>query len=338
MNSGAQTDAGIAMGGNMPLVIDVHVHLFAMSEKNGAIIGDKVRRNPIFKILISRKYGYKGNDEEFDRNYVEKVAREVRESKTTDKAVFLALDGIYDSSGRLDTSRTEVYIPNEYCRKVCMENPAEFLYAASVNPDRADALDELDRAKAGGAVLVKWLPNSQDFNPSESKYIPFYKKLAELKLPLLSHTGYEHCIKVTDQLLGDPMHLRSALDEGVTVIAGHCGTSGRGHPHEFFDDYLEMLGLYPNLFGDLAAITSLTRFNYISKMLKHPGFMDRHVHATDYPSPPLPLLFPAALGIRKALSLSFVGNTFDRDVETKRALGFPEQVFTRAESLLGLST
>jgi len=303
-----------------------------MSESSGAFVSSDTLRNPMF-LFLRHRTGWRCGAEEFDRRYVERLLRELRESKTTDRAILLALDGIYDSAGRLDVSRTKVYVPNDYCRRVCAEHD-EFLYGASVNPDRADAIDELERVKADGAVLVKWLPNSQDFDPANPKYISFYRKLAELKLPLLTHTGYEHCIRVTDQMYGDPKRLRAALDEGAVVIAAHAGTSGIRHPVEFFGDYLEMFDSYPNLYGDLGAITGITRYAYIPKMLSHPGFMDRHLQATDYPAPPMPLLFVKSLGARRCLALTRIVNIFDRDVETKRALGFTDAILHNAARLL----
>jgi len=319
----------------MPPVIDVHVHLISFSEKNGAFISEKLRRNPLFKMYIIAKYKYSGDDEAFDRHYAERLADEVRASKTTDLAVLLALDGVYDRAGKLDTSRTHVYVSNEYCRKVCEEHDV-FLFGPSVNPDRADAIDELEKVKAQGAVLIKWLPPSQDFDPADKKYMPYYRKLAELKLPLLSHTGYEHCVPTTNQMYGDPTLLVPALDEGVTVIAGHAGTSGRGHPKEFFGSYLPMLERYPNLYGDTAAITGITRFNYIPQMLETSGFIDKHLQATDYPAPPIPMLFLTKIGVSKTAGLTFKRNIFDKDIDTKRALGFPESFLYNAARLFGI--
>ncbi len=319
----------------MPPVIDVHVHLISISEKNGAFMSEKLRGNPLFKIYIAAKFKYRGDDEAFDRYYAGRLAGEVRASKTTDRAVLLALDGVYDRAGKLDTSRTHAYVPNEYCRKVCDEHDV-FLFGPSVSPDRADALDELSRVKAQGAVLIKWLPPSQDFDPADKKYKPFYRKLVELKLPLLSHTGYEHCVPTTNQMYGDPALLVPALDEGVTVIAGHAGTSGRGHPKEFFGSYLQMLDRYPNLYGDLAAVTGITRFNYIPQMLNASGFMDRHLQATDYPAPPVPLLFFGKTGVRKTAALTFKRNLFDKDIETKLAIGMPESFLFNAARLFGI--
>ncbi|HOO57365.1 MAG TPA: amidohydrolase family protein [bacterium] len=281
------------------------------------------------------RYGYRGNSDSFDIKYVNYILKQVRASKWTDKVVLLALDGVYDADGQLDLDLTNAYVPNDYCRDVCAFHE-ELLYGASVNPDRRGALDELERVKEDGAVLIKWLPNSQNFDPGDKKYIPFYKKLAELDLPLLSHTGYEHSIHVYDQLYGNPVRLVYALDEGVKVIAAHGGTAGVYDPLEFFDEYLEMFDRHPNLYGDTAAITGITRFAYIPTMLEHPGFMERHLQATDYPAPPLPVLFTKQLGLKKALGIQFARNIFDRDIENKLALGFPESFLYNSAEVLGV--
>ena len=77
-----------------------------------------------------------------------------------------------------------------------------------------------------GAVLVKVLPNAQQFNPADPRYKPFYRALAERNLPFLSHVGYEFSLIGKDQSLGDPDRLRLALDEGATVIAAHACSYG----------------------------------------------------------------------------------------------------------------
>ncbi len=55
-----------------------------------------------------------------------------------------------------------------------------------------------------GAVLVKVLPNAQQFNPADPTYKSFYRALAERKLPFLSHVGYEFGLIGKDQSVGDP--------------------------------------------------------------------------------------------------------------------------------------
>ena len=61
----------------------------------------------------------------------------------------------------------------------------KMLFGASVHPYRKDAVAELERCVAAGAVLLKWLPITQGFNPADPRCFPFYEALAHHKLPLL---------------------------------------------------------------------------------------------------------------------------------------------------------
>ncbi len=320
-------------GGRTP-VIDVHCHIVALGPSSGAILSRRTKNNYIYRsMLIAQGYTGAISDDEFDRRYVRRLARALGESKTTDRAVVLALDGVYDRAGALDETRTHVYVPNDYVYDVASRHD-DFIFGASVNPLRADALDELDKVAAQGAALIKWVPNSQNFDPAAPRLKKFYEKMAALDIPLLSHTGYEHCIPTADQMYGDPARLVQALDAGVTVIAAHAGCSGHLHPVEFFDNYVAMLDRHPNLYGDLSAFCNLSRFGYIRKMLDIPGFFDRHLQATDYPVPPWPFLFPHMIPPAGIIRLMRVKNIFDRDIYTKKALGIPESTCRTAASIL----
>src|SRR5690242_2411822 len=59
-----------------------------------------------------------------------------------------------------------------------------FKAGVSINPQRRDAIEELERCVLRGASLVKVLPNAQHFDLANPAYIPFYKRLAELKIPM----------------------------------------------------------------------------------------------------------------------------------------------------------
>ncbi len=317
-------------------VIELHCHVFAMGPASKVILGERIRTNKFAKFFL-KQFGYTPDrtPDEADAFYAAELARKVRESELIDYAVAIALDAIYDSNGKIDIAKTDFAMPNDYVRDVCRRHP-ELLYGASVNPARADAIDELERVKADGAILIKWVANSMDFDPSEKRFIPFYRKMAELDLKLLSHTGYEHTIRVTDQMFGDPRKLVTPLNEGVTCIAAHAGTSGHTHPVEFFDDYVKMLREYPNLYGELSAICTPSRFGYAKKMIEIDGFFDKHMQALDYPVTPMPLLFINRLGIKKATQLNRIKNPFDRDIKTKLALGFPDSILTKAADMFNI--
>ena len=106
-------------------------------------------------------------------------------------------------------------------------HPELFVPNISVNPYRPDAITELEKWAKRGARVVKWLPNAMGIDPSDPKCDPFYQKMKELDLILLSHGGEEKAVEAEeDQKLGNPLLLRRALDHGVKVIVAHCAGLG----------------------------------------------------------------------------------------------------------------
>ncbi|MBH0177355.1 MAG: amidohydrolase family protein [Nitrospira sp.] len=102
------------------------------------------------------------------------------------QAVLLGMDGVYDGTGRLLQDHTDFLISNDYVLKTAQAHRNELLAGVSINPQRRDAVEEVHRVAEAGAVLVKVLPNAQQFNPADRTYIPFYRALAERKLPFLN--------------------------------------------------------------------------------------------------------------------------------------------------------
>jgi predicted TIM-barrel fold metal-dependent hydrolase len=321
-----------------PLIIDNHVHL-AASGVSGCALSPRYRRGIAFRIL-RRVLGLTASDEvELSAQYAAKLTHLMDGAAgLLDGAVLLAMDGIYDSQGRLDLSQTSMYVTNDYCFEVCARDP-RFLPAASVNPARRDALDELDRVAALGAVCVKTIANSQRFDPLNPAFAPFWQRMADLKLPWLNHTGREHTIPSASQRYGDPDRLRPALDQGVTVIAAHAGSAGVRLPGmtETFHQFVALLDQYPNLYGDISAFTSFGRSQYFAKALARPHIHDRLIYGSDFPIPSSPLTLAASLGWSQARALSRAGNPLTRALLTARAMRTPDAIFTRADQVLRIS-
>jgi len=115
---------------------------------------------------------------------------------------------------------------------------------------------------------MKCLPNCQNIDMSDIRYIPFWKKMVEARLPLLVHTGGEHTVPVVNAALADPKLLRTPLECGVTVIAAHCGTKSGVLDHDYFDDWVAMLQEFQNLYGDISAMVSLNRCAHLGDCLR----------------------------------------------------------------------
>ena len=92
-------------------------------------------------------------------------------------------------------------------------------YSKRINPNRKDAIERLRAARRDGAVLVKWIPSIMNIDPADPRHLPFYRVMAELGIPLLTHTGMEKAFANARDELADPLRLSLPLEQGVTVIA-----------------------------------------------------------------------------------------------------------------------
>jgi predicted TIM-barrel fold metal-dependent hydrolase len=306
----------------MKSLVDVHVHTAAFPDgKNGCLMSPSFQRGLVVW-FIKRKMGLQNADPgTMNRQYVDRMVRDVRTSKRLSKAVLLAFDGVYDESGDLDFSRTTCLISNDYVNQVVTQYPDLFLLGASINPQRREALDELDRVEAMGARLIKILPNSQAFDPSDSRYKGFYRSLADKNMPLLSHIGAEHTFTVHDQGLGFPTKLKTALEAGATVIGAHgCGSNAFFH-RKFYEVFLDLMSSYPGFYVDLSALSLPLAAGMIFHLRRHPEYYDRYLFGTDYPLSAFATTFVGRFGIGRQLRLWKTRNIFDKQAGILESLG-----------------
>src|SRR5688500_7690056 len=112
--------------------------------------------------------------------------------------------------------------------------------------------------------------STNGINPSGPQCDPFYQKMKDLKLVLLSHGGEEKAVESEeDQKLGNPLLLRRALDHGVKVIVAHCAGLGtnqdldhpgrKAHNFELFLRLMEDPRYEGRVFGDISAMTQFNR-------------------------------------------------------------------------------
>ena len=272
-----------------------------------------------------------------DELYVENLLRLVRES-SLDKVVILGHDHVYDADGTARKDLGSFYVPNDYVLKLAREHP-EFLPAVSIHPARADALDELEKCLEGGAVMMKCLPNCHNIDCCDPRYEKFWNRMAEAGLPLLAHTGGEHTVPVINAAYADPRVLTLPLKRGVRVIAAHCATKSGLFDREYFHGFVEMLREFPNLYGDTSAFNVPFRGRHIGKCMRGP-VCERLLHGSDFPVP----VFGHWAWMRGFISWSDLWrcqrhrNVLERDYQLKRAMGFPEEHFTRINSLLRVGT
>ena len=168
---------------------------------------------------------------------------------------------------------------------------------------------------------MKVLPNAQHFNPADQKYRSFYRALAERKLPLLSHVGFEFSLIGKDQSVGDPDRLLTALDEGTTVIAAHACSYGLMLYEKFLPTFHAFVQRYPNFYADISALTLPNRIRMLLYLRHHPELQDRLLFGTDYPLSVFHLAAWGRVGLRSLSKMIRTTNRFDRQVEVCRGLG-----------------
>jgi len=103
------------------------------------------------------------------------------------------------------------------CCNWAREHP-EFLPAVSIHPARPDAIEELERCLADGAVMMKCLPNCHNIDCNDRRYARFWERLAAAGLPLLATRAANTPSRSSAGVLRSA-HPAAAAECGVTAIA-----------------------------------------------------------------------------------------------------------------------
>jgi predicted TIM-barrel fold metal-dependent hydrolase len=162
--------------------------------------------------------------------------------------------------------------------------------------------------------------------------------MADLNMPLLAHTGGELSLPNNAPELADPRILIPILDQGVTVIAAHGGSSAHYFDKNYTAETAELLRRYPNLYVDNSGMNTPIRSRHFKTLLQ-PEFAGRIVHGSDLP------IGISSTWVRWRKMISSSGhdkaraekNLLERDVIIKQELGFPEESFTLLGRLLKIA-
>lgn len=320
-------------------IVDMHCHVAGIgADGSGCFVSRELRKSWKFAIYL-RSFGVTEGalKEAGDRLVPDRISEMLTESRYVSKAVVLALDGVIDKDGFLDTDRTQVYVPNEFVAEAAARH-SNLYFGASVNPYRKDALDRLEWAQKNGAVLMKWIPSIMGVDPSDVRLKPFYGKLAALGLPLLSHAGKERSFAASADEYCDPEKLRLPLSLGVKVIAAHIASTGTYCDESSTERLARMMREHPNLYSDISSLTQLNKRFYLRKALVRPEFSGRLMYGSDFPLINTPLVSPwyyfTRLTFGQISSIAGVRNPWDADVLLKHHLGTPADIFARSANYL----
>lgn len=289
-------------------LLDYHTHVAGLgTNDSGAFVNPKMLswRHPLhrlkFKVYLSA--GAVTDTSKADEQIVSRLANLIKHIAAHGKHRLLAFDKNYHPDGMPNLAKTEFYVPNDYVFSIAEEYPDCFAPVISVHPYRIDALVELERGAKRGARMVKWLPNAMGIDPADELCDPFYQKMKDLGLVLLSHGGEEKAVEAEeDQRLGNPLRLRRPLEHGVKVIVAHCAGLGDNEDLDDpqrrrlanFDLFLRLMNekSYEGLlFADISAMTQYNRAGHpLKTILQREDLHERLVNGSDYPLPAINVL------------------------------------------------
>lgn len=314
--------------------VDAHVHL--LGDEAG---GNGCQFSPGWRVpMVNWMLHHLGlpplkKIKNLDQLYVEHLLQLVKTS-SLDAIVILAHDHVYDDQGRKINLKNNYHIPNAYVLQLAKKFP-EFLPAISIHPARADAMDELERCLEGGAIMLKILPNCHDINCNNPRYKKFWERMAQARLPLLAHTGGEHTLPIFNKAYANPEILKLPLECGVNVIAAHSATKSGLFDPNYLENLITMMSHYPNLYADNSAFNIPFRSRYFKQALESP-LIERMIHGSDFPV----LIYGHWAWMRGLIDWQTFRrwqnqpNVLERDYQIKKAIGFPEETFTRINNLL----
>jgi hypothetical protein len=345
----------------MPIV-DVHFHVLATNDLADCNLSTRARFEGVSGWLAGALLGMldeellelvypKGRVRVTSELIRRRLLSEVRNATEIDGVVLLCLDAIADQDGKVQPS--DVCVSEEAVLLAIQQGAGDkkLYLGASVHPNRVDAGERLERAKNHGAVLVKWVPSTQRIDPANPAYDAYYKKLADLDLPLLCHVGPEASLpdNASDERFNVPNRLVHALDLGVTVIFAHGASHFLPKPlwgrndGDYTDQLIQMVNAAPGrgwkVYSDIsAALITPYRAKRIGHLLNSVP-EDRLVYGSDFP------IFTHDLSLgeigRKlngelATRAFLKTNLLDKDVLSKKAVGIPASIFENTAKVLKL--
>jgi len=317
------------------MIYDIHVHIWGTGSRHGdnTILKSYRASKTYAKVLQKLAFPPDAGDwYEFDESYMEKVLGYLKTS-VVNRAVLLGMDFAYLRDSTRDIDHSLISAGHDYLCEVAASNE-KLLFAGSVHPYRPDALQELEAIIKHGACLVHWLPVAQNIRADDPICFPYYEMLAHYKVPLLCHCGGEDSLRMYSDELGNPKLLIPALERGVTVIAGHCGTQFKFGGLNYFEAWKEMALKYEHFYGDLSSFYTLARLWPLGTMIETPELESKLLFGSDFPYWEVPWPLAGQLGYCEVKDLQAMTNPFDQAVQTLRSFGVPEDVFSRAETVL----
>ncbi|MBI4830734.1 MAG: amidohydrolase [Candidatus Lindowbacteria bacterium] len=257
------------------MIIDAHCHIWE----------EKLVSADMQKILDAVTDRFKPKDPAQVRNgTINRLLREMDEAGIG-KTVLLALD-----AGLGFRSHLTIRDYNDYVAAIVRDHPDRIIGFAGIDPRRGkEAVVELERCIEMGLKGLK-LWTLTGFYPDDENYYPLYEKAAELKIPMLVHTGMGP--PGTYMKFNRPMYVdKVAVDfPQISIILAHIGDP-------WIDEAVALVIKNPNVYVDISAWEPSVKFapfvlcQTLTKIKMACGGLHKVLFGTDWPlfTPVFPL-------------------------------------------------
>ncbi len=172
-----------------------------------------------------------------------------------------------------------VLVPNEYVASYVDRHPEKLMGFCSVDPQDADALDQLEHAVRGlGLRGLKVAPIYQNVHPSDPRFVALMKMAEALGVPVLIHQGTTFCENVSLEL-ANPLLLQPLAVQfpRLRMVIAHLG-------HPWIAETLVLIRKHRHLYSDISALYYRPwQFYNALVMAMEYGVIDRLLFGTDYP-------------------------------------------------------
>ena len=201
------------------MIVDVHTHL-----------STREQWGPIMLEAFGRAHAGRGIDLHVTPE------RHWRGMADVDKAIVF---GINSRSLGMNT-------PNDAIAAYAKAHPEKIIGFMSVDPNQADALEELERAHSLGLRGIKMSPVYQDYHPCEAKGRRIHRRAEQLGLPILTHAAF-HSIPSTRMEWANPLLYDGVAREfpDLKIILAHIGLP-------WFADAMVVVRKHKNVYADVS--------------------------------------------------------------------------------------
>ena len=321
--------------------VDIHSHLLSADVKFDRFYDKLALAFFAKKFDINRRELIKNGFEGYKSNF----ARLIKSSNFVQKSVVFGVDAKFDESGNLVHKDKTVCASNEDVFAFYEQNPSEVVPFFSVNPNRKDALNLIEKYHKMGFKGGKLLHSYWETDLNDKRYEPYFRLLSELGLPLVIHVGDENSL-ASNKALESIEQLKSPLNLGCRIVCAHMGASSDGvlsmfsrDPEKLGANYFTLLGWlreFDGLYADVSALLCINKARILPHLKTQTQIHDKILFGTDFPVPFSVILSSYDLPFRERLALNRIQNPLDRYVRAMSLyFGEDSPIFSNYKKILG---